>query len=119
MDLELTTSETDGVSVLAVAGEVDIYSAPQLDECMSSLINGGSGDLGGARVVLDLSEVGFLDSTGLGVVVKALKRVRENEGTLNVVVADERIAKVFRITGLDKVVELHGDRASAVAAGRS
>ena len=64
-------------------------------------------DAGRVRLVVDLSAVGFLDSTGLGVLVKALKRTREHDGTLDLVATDERILKVFRITGLDAVMPLH------------
>jgi anti-sigma B factor antagonist len=101
MDLAISSRSVGNYSVVAVEGEVDVYSAPALDEVLSGLIAEGN-----TRLIIDLTEVGFLDSTGLGVLVKALKRVREADGSLAVVTASERVLKVFRITGLDVVMSL-------------
>jgi anti-sigma B factor antagonist len=87
-----------GVPVVAVAGEIDVATAPQLRECLHAVISEGQ-----STVVLDLLAVTFLDSTALGVLVGALKRCRELGGELHVVVADARIMKIFEITGLTKV----------------
>ena len=77
VEITLVTRETDGYSVVEVSGEVDVYTAPQLDEQLSGLVEAGS-----YQLVVDLSAVEFLDSTGLGVLVKALKRVREHGNLL-------------------------------------
>lgn len=84
--------------VIAVSGEIDVATAPQLRECLHRVIAQGE-----ATVVLDLLDVTFLDSTALGVLVGALKRCRELGGELNIVVADPRIVKIFEITGLTNV----------------
>lgn len=84
--------------VIAVSGEIDVATAPQLRECLHGVIAQGD-----ATVVLDLLGVTFLDSTALGVLVGALKRCREAGGDLQVVVADPRIMKIFEITGLTSV----------------
>ena len=84
--------------VIAVSGEIDVATAPQLRECLHRVIAEGD-----ATVVLDLLGVTFLDSTALGVLVGALKRCRELGGELHVVVADPRIMKIFEITGLTNV----------------
>jgi anti-sigma B factor antagonist len=84
--------------VIAVCGEIDVATAPQLRECLHRVIAHGE-----ATVVLDLLGVTFLDSTALGVLVGALKRCRELGGDLHVVVADPRIVKIFEITGLTNV----------------
>jgi anti-sigma B factor antagonist len=84
--------------VIAVTGEVDVATAPQLRECLHRVIAQGD-----ATVVLDLLGVTFLDSTALGVLVGALKRCRELGGDLHVVLADPRIMKIFEITGLTNV----------------
>ena len=68
-----------------------------------------------ARVVVDLTDVGFLDSTGLGVFVTAFKHVREVDGTLDLVVSSPRVLKVFTLTGLDVVIPLHDTVESALA----
>jgi anti-sigma B factor antagonist len=85
-------------SVLAVTGEVDVYTAPRLRERLVELVSEGK-----RRIVVDLEAVEFLDSTGLGVLVGGLKRVRANDGDLTLVCTQSRILKVFEITGLTAV----------------
>ncbi|MDQ2782483.1 STAS domain-containing protein [Lapillicoccus sp.] len=101
MDLDITTSVNDGLTVVRVEGEVDVYTAPQLRERLDAEIEAGRHDL-----VVDLSGVGFMDSTGLGVLVGRLKQIRVHDGTMRLVCAHDRVLKVFVITGLDKVFEI-------------
>jgi anti-sigma B factor antagonist len=101
VELGLNTRTEGRYTVIAVAGELDVFTAPKLEEELSSQIEQGQ-----SQLVVDLSGVTFLDSTGLGTMVKALKWVREKGGSLQVVAAEERIVKVFRITGLDSVMAL-------------
>jgi anti-sigma B factor antagonist len=110
VDLDVSTREEAGRVVVVAIGEVDVYTAPQLDAELSRLTGEGRTDL-----VVDLARVDFLDSTGLSVLVKTLKRVREADGRLDVVVTSERVAKVFRITGLDQLIPLHPTLADALA----
>jgi anti-sigma B factor antagonist len=112
IDLGLDLVERDGWAVLAVSGEVDVATAPRLRERLIELVNSGR-----HRIVVDLSGVDFLDSTGLGVLVGALKRVRTHDGELALVCAEPRILKVFEITGLTKVFTMFGSVDEAVAAG--
>ncbi|HEY1828709.1 MAG TPA: STAS domain-containing protein [Acidimicrobiales bacterium] len=100
MEQEFRIEEREGGSapVVAVAGEIDVATAPQLRDCLHRVITDGH-----ATIVLDLLDVTFLDSTALGVLVGALKRCRELGGELRVVVTDPRIMKIFEITGLTKV----------------
>lgn len=111
MDFTVETSEQDGRSVVTVAGELDAHTAPLLEAETGPL----SSSPGGALIV-DLSEVSFIDSTGLGVLVTALKHTREAGGTLDCVVATPRVLKVFALTGLDVVIPLHSSLAEALAA---
>lgn len=113
MDLSLTTRDEAGFTVVAPSGEVDVFTAPALDEALEPLTSQPS-----PQVIVDLTGVDFLDSSGLGVLVKALKRVRDHEGTLRLVVTSDRIAKVFKVTGLDAVIPLHATLADAVAAAQ-
>jgi anti-sigma B factor antagonist len=99
-----------GVPIVAVIGEIDVATAPQLRECLHTVIAQGPTDL-----VLDLLGVTFLDSTALGVLVGALKRCREAGGELHVVVNDPRIMKIFEITGLDKVFPISDSMSTAGA----
>ena len=111
MELVITTDQVVGRTIVAVEGEVDIATAGELDAVLSAEIADGH-----TNVVVDLSKVGFLDSTGLGVLIKALKRTREADGSLAVVTDSQRVLKVFRITGLDSVVPLFASLEAALAA---
>ena len=110
MELSVTTSHHDDVSVVTVEGEVDVHSASQLRQALDQEIADGH-----VRLVLDLDEVSFLDSTGLGVLVGRLKLVRNASGWLRIVCSSDRILRVFRITGLDKVFGIHASVDEALA----
>ncbi len=110
VDLGLDVSERDGYSVLAVSGEVDVATVPRLREQLHGLVAEGN-----IRIIVDLDGVDFLDSTGLGVLVGALKRVRSNDGELALVCTQPRIRKVFEVTGLTKVFALYDSVDEAVA----
>lgn len=111
MDLTVTTSQQDDVCVVTVSGEVDVHTAAQLRATLDDEIAAGH-----TKIVLDLDDVGFLDSTGLGVLVGRLKLVRNHSGWLRIVCSNDRVMRVFRITGLDKVFGIHPSVADAVAA---
>lgn len=110
VDLSLETRQVDGLTLVAVGGEIDVYTAPKLRDKITELVNAGS-----TRLVVDLEKVDFLDSTGLGVLVGGLKKVRAQDGTMSLVCSQERLLKIFRITGLAKVFTIHPDEASALA----
>ncbi|WP_030526560.1 STAS domain-containing protein [Phycicoccus jejuensis] len=111
MELSVTTSHHDDVSVVTVEGEVDVYTAAQLRQTLDQEIADGH-----TRLVVDLDAVSFLDSTGLGVLVGRLKTVRNSSGWLRIVCTSDRILRVFRITGLDKVFGIHGTLDDALGA---
>jgi len=106
--LEAVTVGAD-CAVLQIRGEVDVYTAPQVRERVIRLLAGGA-----RHVIADLREVSFLDSTGLGALVGSLKRLREQDGSLGLVVADGKITTVFRVTGLDRVFALHTSLPAAI-----
>jgi anti-sigma B factor antagonist len=112
VDLTLSTREVDGTTVVSVGGEIDVYTAPKLREQLIDLVSSGNYDL-----VVDLEAVEFLDSTGLGVLVGGLKKVRAHDGSLQLVCTQDRLLKIFRITGLAKVFAIHGSAEEAIAAG--
>jgi len=111
VDLSLSTRTEGDRTVVTVGGEIDVYTAPKLREQLIDLVTAGSYNL-----VVDMEGVEFLDSTGLGVLVGGLKRVRAHEGSLRLVCTQERILKIFRITGLTKVFSIYGSTAEALEA---
>jgi anti-sigma B factor antagonist len=89
---------SEGVSSVIVGGEVDLSTAPELKEVLNGVIDGG------ARLVLvDLSKATFIDSTTLGVLMGAVKRVRPGGGEIVIACDDPNIRKIFEITLLDRV----------------
>jgi len=97
MDLGLTVDERDGWTVLSVVGELDMATAPEVREHLHGLLAQGH-----EKLIVDLDEVSFLDSTALGVLVGLLKRVRTVGGDLRLVCTQPRVLKVFEITRLDQ-----------------
>jgi anti-sigma B factor antagonist len=110
VDLTLTTREVDGTTIVAVGGEIDVYTAPKLRDKITELVAAGEHNL-----VVDLEAVEFLDSTGLGVLVGGLKKVRAHDGSLQLVCTQDRLLKIFRITGLAKVFAIHSSAEAAIA----
>ena len=97
-----TQTGDDGVPVIQLEGEVDVYTAPQLKQQIIAALEAGS-----KQMVVDLSKVDYLDSTALGVMIGGLKRIRENDGDMVLVCPSARIRRVFEITGLDKIFGIH------------
>jgi len=91
MDVEVT--EASGSTVVRVRGELDLATAPQLDEALGGIDPGG-------HVVVDLSEVGFLDSSGLAVLLQARQRLGADGAELRLVVSRPSILRVLEVTGL-------------------
>lgn len=111
MEFALTTKEVDGFSVVEVSGELDVYTAPALEDALGDLVDARRID-----IIVDLTAVTFMDSTGLGLLIKALKWTREHDGSLRIVANSEKILKVFRVTGLDTVLSIHETLAGATGA---
>jgi anti-sigma B factor antagonist len=114
VDLKLDHYSKDGIEIVDVEGEIDVYTAPRLRELLIELVN-----VGNYQIVVNMEKVEFLDSTGLGVLVGGLKRVRAHDGSLDLVCTQERILKIFRITGLTKVFGIHDTVDEAIANRKS
>ena len=111
MDLSLETREAGDRTVVAVGGEIDVYTAPKLRDKITELVNAGHHTL-----LIDMEKVEFLDSTGLGVLVGGLKKVRAHDGSMELVCSQDRLLKIFRITGLAKVFPIYDSVEAAAKA---
>lgn len=111
MDFALEHRVVDGVTVVKVNGEIDVFSSPRLREMLLDVIENG-----GLHLVVDLGDVTFLDSTGLGVLVGIFHRLRARNGTMSFVGANDRVRRVFHVTQLTKIFVLHDTIEDAVAA---
>ena len=103
--------EDRGWTVVAVTGELDIYAAPRLRSQLIDLIGSGV-----RRLVVDLDAVTFIDSTGLGVLIGALKRLRAAQGEMRLVATGEAVVRMLRVTGLHRVFASYESVDEAVTA---
>jgi anti-sigma B factor antagonist len=98
--------------VVAVSGEIDLFTAPEFKQRVSAPI-----DEGRTHVVVDLTDTTFIDSSSLGVLIGAHRRLRRLEGKLVIVCSNDAIVKTFRITGLDGVFTIVGRLDEALDSG--
>ncbi|MET0202068.1 MAG: STAS domain-containing protein [Gaiellaceae bacterium] len=111
MNFDIKTEPIGGDAyVIALTGEVDLYTAPEFKQRLLDVIGKGA-----KNVIVDFSDTTFIDSTTLGVLVGGVKRLRTNDGQLSLVCSDRNITKIFEITGLDRVFTIHATREEAVA----
>ncbi len=111
MDLTFEVMRRNGQVVVVVAGELDLSSAPQLRRQLITLIEDGC-----RHVVIDIDGATFLDSTGLGVLVGGLKRLRAEHGDLALVCTQGRFLRILKVTGLARVFSVHPTIGSALRA---
>jgi anti-sigma B factor antagonist len=110
-DFELTEELLDEHNILLrVVGEIHATTAPEFSERLNAAIAQGR-----TGVVLDLTEVGFIDSTGLSVLLNGLRRVTRVRGTLVLACANPTVLRLFEITKLDSTFEIVADCDEAVA----
>jgi anti-sigma B factor antagonist len=99
--ITLTDRSHGDATVVVVEGEIDVHTAPDLRERLLSLIGGG------VVPIVDLSEVGFLDSSGLGALAGVNKQLETHGNRLRIVCADPKLVRLFSLTRLDEVLTLH------------
>jgi len=110
VNFKINTRTDDDLPAIELEGEVDVYTAPQLKQQMLALLDGGA-----TEIMVDLTKVDYLDSTGLGVLIGGLKRMREREGNVVLICPNQRVRRVFEITGLDKIFDIFNSEAEAHA----
>jgi anti-sigma B factor antagonist len=110
IDIKVTTREAGDRTVIDVEGEVDVFTAPKLRETIIACISEGKD-----KLIVNLSGVDFMDSTGLGVLVGGLKRVKERNGELAIAGAQGTVLRVLNVTGLNAVFPLHDSVDAAVS----
>jgi anti-sigma B factor antagonist len=111
MDLEISSERTDdGIAVIQVAGELDLYTAPNLKKHLLAALEDGA-----LKVVIDMTGVHFIDSSALGVLIGGVKRLKPNDGRLALVSVDDNVNWIFRITGLNNVFDIYPTREEALS----
>jgi len=108
--LQTGIEHVSGTPVLKVAGEVDLYTSPAFKSAIVSLIDAGTKD-----VIVDLSDVSYMDSGGFGTLLGAVRRVRTEGGSVNLAGCSDNIRRILSITRLDTIFRLFDTVDKAVA----
>lgn len=101
MNLVIDVQQNEHEYLIKLKGEIDVYTAPKLKEQLLPLT-----EKEGVKIQIDLLETTYLDSTGLGVFISAFKTTQTNNSELEIIHVNERILRLFTVTGLDKVLKL-------------
>lgn len=108
---ELSEESSDaGAHIIIVCGEIHVSTAPQFTQRLSAAIDSGK-----TAVVLDMTGVEFIDSTGLSVLLNGLRLVTQMHGRMALVCTNPTVLRLFQITSLDDTFDIFADRASAIA----
>ncbi|WP_010098099.1 anti-sigma factor antagonist [Ornithinibacillus scapharcae] len=102
MNLQIQINEQENKSIIHLSGEIDVYTAPKLKEALLPLTKEKD-----TIIEANLEHVSYMDSTGLGVFINALKLSKEYESKLRLVNLQERVFRLFQITGLHEIMDIH------------
>jgi anti-sigma B factor antagonist len=108
--LETSTRESNGLQILDVSGEIDVFTAPRFKEALNGLIAGGQKNL-----IINMARVSYMDSSGFGTLLSATKRLRPEGGSVNLVACNSAIDRMLRITRLNTVFGTYGSLDEAIA----
>jgi anti-sigma B factor antagonist len=101
MNLEINVTEVEGGSIASISGEVDVYTASKLKETLNPLAEQQNTNL-----VVDLTDVNYIDSTGLGIFIGVLKASEKSSSSLKLKGLNDRVKRLFEITGLNEVIDI-------------
>jgi anti-sigma B factor antagonist len=104
-----TEGLADSTYVVAVAGEIDVLTEPQFSDAVHGAI-----DAGAARLIVDLSDCGFMDSTGINILLGVNGRLRQSSRPVVVVADHPNVLQVLRLTAVDQVLALYATRSAAL-----
>ncbi|MGQ9697489.1 MAG: STAS domain-containing protein [Armatimonadota bacterium] len=107
--LEVIPKDNQGVPVIRFSGEIDVYTVPMFKKAIYEAIDSGK-----KHIVVDLSDVSYMDSSGFGTLLGATKRLRPVGGSLSLVGCNEVITRMLKITRLDTIFRMHPSEAEAV-----
>jgi anti-sigma B factor antagonist len=102
MNLQIQIDERDNRSIVHLSGEIDVYTAPKLKDALLPLA-----EKKGTILEVDLKHVNYMDSTGLGIFVNALKLCKEHESKLSLVNIQDKVLRLFKITGLHEIMDVN------------
>ncbi|TDT71502.1 anti-sigma B factor antagonist [Hypnocyclicus thermotrophus] len=104
-----TTDINESIKKIDIQGEIDVYTSIDLKLELNNLVDNGS-----HKLIIDLENVTYMDSSGLGVLVALLKRIKTEEGQLKLLNLPPSVAKIFELTRLTKFFEIYNDLDNAI-----
>ena len=114
MRIETSLRHLDGIPVLDVTGEIDIYTTPQFKEAVSAAI-----DENKPAIIINMTQVTYMDSSGFGTLLSATKRLRPLDGALYLTGCNESIQRMLQITRLNTIFGVYGTEDEALAAAKA
>ena len=109
--LETRICEVNGMKVLCLSGYIDAYSLPLFKEVMTQMLDEVENDL-----IIDMRDVTYMDSSGFGVLITAIKRLIPKAGTINLTGCSSAISRLMHVTHLDTIISLHRNIDDAIKA---
>ncbi|MFA5060574.1 MAG: STAS domain-containing protein [Candidatus Omnitrophota bacterium] len=109
--MKITQTENNDFVVVAIDGEIDLDSSPQMRKIFQELM-----DKGKSRIVIDFEKVSYIDSSGLATLIEMMQRLKKIQGQLSLVQMSDKIRSLFEITKLDKLFSIHRTQAEAFKA---
>lgn len=109
--LETRTRTNTGLPVIEVAGEIDLYTAPMFKQALNQTIEDGN-----KNILVNMTGVSYMDSSGFGTLLGVTKRVRPDGGSVNLIGCNDAIARMLKITRLNTIFGLFEDEDTAVRA---
>ena len=97
LDLSVNVRKEESIPVVDVVGEIDVYTYPRLSETLNELLEDDA-----QNIVLNLEEVRYIDSTGLGVIANGANKLARKSGYVHIINANPQVKKIFEVSGLDK-----------------
>lgn len=99
-----------GIHALEFHGEIDVYNSANVKDALARLLDDGN-----ARVVVNLEQVRYIDSTGLGAMLEGFEKFKRKQGSMVIVCTHPRIVRIFKITGLDNIMRVFQNEQEALA----
>ena len=109
--MDIAQIKKDGCTIVAITGEIDLNSSPQLRKAFVDLIEQGA-----VKVIVDFANVSYIDSSGLATLIEMMQRVKRVQGTMHLSQMSDKIKSLFEITKLDKLFKIYQSQDEALAA---
>jgi len=112
--VEIKTRTVDGVVILDIDGEIDLYNAPEIKDTIKAQMDGGH-----KKIIINLENVSYIDSSGIGALISSLSNLKKIGGGLKIINVYDSVRKVFELTKLTSFFEIYDSEEEAVSAYQS